>query len=141
MLAFLRAQIAATDYVFADKAGSLAIMRKHVKGVSDADLEATYTEMVTSKGGLNRRGAMNMDGVQMLLTLRNELSGSAVKLTDANKYIDLSYYQKALGGKVMTSDIKRLPAARSASRASRTSRCRRARSTPTSTCSSRRATR
>jgi ABC-type nitrate/sulfonate/bicarbonate transport system substrate-binding protein len=98
VLAFLRAQIAATDYVFANKAGSLAVMRKFVKGRSDAELEATYTEMVTSKGGLNRRGAMNMEGVKMLLTLRNELSGSPVKLIDANKYIDLSYYKKAISG-------------------------------------------
>jgi hypothetical protein len=34
----------------------------------------------------------------MLLTLRNELSGSGRKLTDPNKYIDLSYYQQALKG-------------------------------------------
>ncbi|MGH6771033.1 MAG: ABC transporter substrate-binding protein [Xanthobacteraceae bacterium] len=99
VLAFLRAQIAATDYVFANKAGSLQVLRKYVKGGSDADLEATYTEMVTSKGGLNRRGAMNMEGVKMLLTLRNELSGSPRKLNDANKYIDLSYYKKAAAGK------------------------------------------
>jgi ABC-type nitrate/sulfonate/bicarbonate transport system substrate-binding protein len=98
VVAFLRAQIAATDYVFADKAGSLAIMRKHVKNVSDTDLEATYNEMVTSKGGLNRRGAMNMAGVRVLLDLRNELSGSGRNLTDPDKYVDLSYYQKAIGG-------------------------------------------
>ena len=98
VLAFLRAQIAATDYAFADKAGAMAIMKKHSPDVSDADLEATYTEMVTSKGGLNRRGAMNMEGVRMLLTLRNELAGSGRKLTDPDRYIDLSYYQKAIGG-------------------------------------------
>ena len=44
------------------KKDSLEIMRKNTKGGSDADLEATYTEMVTSKGGLNKRGAMNMAG-------------------------------------------------------------------------------
>jgi ABC-type nitrate/sulfonate/bicarbonate transport system substrate-binding protein len=99
VLAFLRAQIAATDYVFADKAGSLEVMRKYVKGLSASELEASYTEMVTSKGGLNRRGAMNMDGVKMLLALRNELSGSPVKLNDPNKYIDLSYYAKAAAAK------------------------------------------
>ena len=99
VLSFIRAQVAATDYVFANKAGSLEVMKKYIKGLSDSELEATYTEMVTSKGGLNPRGAMNMAGVQMLLTLRNELSGSPVKLTDPNKYIDLSYYQKAIGGK------------------------------------------
>ena len=99
VVAFLRAQIAATDSVFADKSGAIEIMRKHIKGLSDAEIEATYNEMVTSKGGLNRRGAMNMEGVRMLLTLRNELAGSGRKLTDPNKYLDLSYYQKALGGK------------------------------------------
>ena len=99
VLAFLRAQIAATDFVFADRAGAIAVMKKNIKGVSDADIEATYTEMVTSKGGLNRRGAMNMEGVRMLLSLRNELAGSGRQLTDASKYIDLSYYQKALSGK------------------------------------------
>jgi ABC-type nitrate/sulfonate/bicarbonate transport system substrate-binding protein len=99
VLGFLRAQIAATDYAFADRTGSLAIMKKNIEGVSDADIEATYNEMVTSKGGLNRRGAMNMDGVRMLLSLRNELAGSGRQLTDPNRYIDLSYYQKAVGGK------------------------------------------
>jgi ABC-type nitrate/sulfonate/bicarbonate transport system substrate-binding protein len=99
VLAFLRAQIAATDYAFADRAGAIAIMKKNIKGVSDADIEATYNEMVTSKGGLNRRGAMNMDGVRMLLSLRNELAGSGRQLTDPNRYIDLSYYQKAVSGK------------------------------------------
>ena len=99
VIAFLRAQIAATDYAFADKAGALAVMRKHVKNLSDADLEATYNEMVTSKGGLNRRGAMNMEGVRMLLALRNELAGSDRQLTDPDKYLDMSYYQKAVSGK------------------------------------------
>ena len=99
VLAFLRAQIAAYDLIFADKDGSIATMKKNIKGVSDADIEATYAELVTSKGGLNRRGAMNMDGVRMLLSLRNELAGTGRPLTDPNKYIDLSYYQKALGAK------------------------------------------
>jgi ABC-type nitrate/sulfonate/bicarbonate transport system substrate-binding protein len=99
VLAFLRAQIAATDYAFAERADSIAIMKKHLKGLSDADIEATYDELVTSKGGLNRRGAMNMDGVRMLLSLRNEVAGAGRQLTDPDKYIDLSYYQKALAAK------------------------------------------
>lgn len=98
-LAFIRAQVAATDYVFADKAGALAVMKAHIKGLSDSEIELAYTEMVTSKGGLNKGAKINIDGVQMLLSLRNELSGSPKKLTDASKYIDLSYYAKATGGK------------------------------------------
>jgi ABC-type nitrate/sulfonate/bicarbonate transport system substrate-binding protein len=97
--AFLGAIVAATDYVFSDKAGALAEMKQHIKGMSDAELESIYTSMVASKGGLNRAAKMNMEGVKMLLTLRNDLSGSDKKLTDPTKYVDLSYYEKATGGK------------------------------------------
>ena len=99
VVAFLRAIVAATDYVFSDKAGALAEMKAHIKGMSDAELETIYTSMTASKGGLNRGARMNMDGVKMLLTLRNDLSGSDRKLTDPSKYVDLSYYEKATGGK------------------------------------------
>jgi ABC-type nitrate/sulfonate/bicarbonate transport system substrate-binding protein len=99
VVAFLRAIVAATDYVFSDKAGALAEMKAHIKGMSDAELETIYTSMTASKGGLNRGARMNMDGVKMLLTLRNDLSGSDKKLTDPTKYVDLSYYEKATGGK------------------------------------------
>jgi hypothetical protein len=37
--------------------------------------------------------------VKMLLTLRNEVAPAGKQLTDPNKYIDLSYYEKATGGK------------------------------------------
>jgi ABC-type nitrate/sulfonate/bicarbonate transport system substrate-binding protein len=99
VLAFIRAQVAATDYVFADKAGALAVMKKNIKGMSDAELESAYNEMVTSKGGLNKGAKINMDGAKMLLTLRNELSGSDKKLTDPSKYVDMSYYEKAMAKK------------------------------------------
>ena len=95
VLAFIRAQVAATDYVFGDRAGALAVMKSRMKGLSDAELESSYAEMVTSKGGLNRSARINMDGVKMLLALRNELSGAPRQLSDPSKYIDLAYYEKA----------------------------------------------
>jgi hypothetical protein len=99
VLAFLRGIVAATNSVFSDKAAALAEMKAHIKGMSDSELEAIYTQMTTSKGGLNPGAKMNMDGVRMLLTLRNDLSDSDKKLTDPSKYVDLSYYEKAAGGK------------------------------------------
>lgn len=98
VLAFIRAQVAATDYVFADKAGSLAVMKKHLNELSDTELEAIYTDLVTSKGGLNKGAKLNLDGVKMVLALRNELSGNKAS-ADISKYIDLSYYEKATGAK------------------------------------------
>jgi hypothetical protein len=55
--------------------------------------------MVTSKGGLNRGARINMEGVKMLLTLRNGSAGATRQLTDPAKYVDLSYYDKAAAGK------------------------------------------
>jgi ABC-type nitrate/sulfonate/bicarbonate transport system substrate-binding protein len=99
VFAFIRAIVAASDSIFSDKAGSLEVMKKHIQGVSDQELEGIYTEMTTSKGGLNRGAKINIEGVKMLLQLRNEFSGSPTKLTDPYKYIDLTYYEKAMGKK------------------------------------------
>lgn len=99
VLAFIRSQVAATDWVFADKAGAIELLKKRLKNLPDAEIESAYTEMVTSKGGLNRGARINMQGVQTLLALRNDLSGSTVKLTDPARYLDLTYYEKATAKK------------------------------------------
>ncbi|MDB5650059.1 MAG: transporter substrate-binding protein [Hyphomicrobiales bacterium] len=95
-LAFIRAVVAATNTVFADKPAAIAVMRGRIKGLSEADAEAVYTDLVTSKGGLNRAAKINMDGVKMLLSLRNQFGEPKKTLTDPSKYIDLSYYEKAM---------------------------------------------
>jgi hypothetical protein len=41
---------------------------------------------------------MNMDGVRTLIALRNDLSGAKRIDADPTKYVDLSYYDKALAG-------------------------------------------
>jgi ABC-type nitrate/sulfonate/bicarbonate transport system substrate-binding protein len=98
VLAFIRAIVAATNSVFADKAGAIAVMRSRIKGLSEADAETVYTDLVTSKGGLNRGAKMNMEGVKMLLSLRNQFGEPKKTLTDPSKYVDLSYYEKAMAG-------------------------------------------
>ncbi len=99
VLAFIRALVAASDYVFNNKADALAVMKTRIKGISDEEAETIYAAMTTGKGGLNRGAKVNIDGVKMLLDLRNQYSGSTTKLNDPYKYIDLSYYEKATGGK------------------------------------------
>ncbi len=98
VVAFLRAVIAASDYVFADKAGAIAVMRARIKGLSEEDAATIYQDLTTSRGGLNRRAKMNMDGVKTLLALRNELSGGKKIGSDPMKYVDLTYYDKAIAG-------------------------------------------
>ncbi len=96
VLAFIRAMVAASDYVFANKADAIAVMKTRIKGISDEEAETIYVAMTSGKGGLNKGAKVNLDGVKMLLDLRNEFSGSDKKLTDTKKYIDTTYYDKAM---------------------------------------------
>lgn len=99
VLAFIRAIVAASDYVFTSKADALAVMKSRIKDISDEEAESIHAAMTGGKGGLNRGAKVNMEGVRMLLELRNKFSGSDKKLTDPNKYIDTGYYEKEMAGK------------------------------------------
>lgn len=94
VLSFLRAIVAATDAVFADKAMAISVMKSRIKGISDADAEATYTRM-TSPGALNKRAELNTKGVDTVLQLRAVYGGEGGKAQNGAKYYDLSWYKKA----------------------------------------------
>jgi ABC-type nitrate/sulfonate/bicarbonate transport system substrate-binding protein len=94
--AFTRAMVAATDYVFTDKAGTIEVLKKRIKNLSDADAGKIYDRLI-GPGGLNKRGALNTKGVETVLKLRTLYGGAAP--TKPDKYIDLSYYQKVVGSK------------------------------------------
>jgi ABC-type nitrate/sulfonate/bicarbonate transport system substrate-binding protein len=92
--AFMRGIVAATDYVFSNKAGTIEVLKARLKGLSDADAEKLYTRL-TGPGGLNKGAALNTKGVETVLKLRTLYGGAAP--TKPEKYIDLSYHQKATG--------------------------------------------
>jgi ABC-type nitrate/sulfonate/bicarbonate transport system substrate-binding protein len=91
---FVRAMVAATDYVFADKAGTIEVLKKRIKNLSDADAAKLY-DRLTGPGGLNKRAALNTKGIETVLKLRTLYGGAAP--TKAEKYYDLSYYSKVVG--------------------------------------------
>jgi ABC-type nitrate/sulfonate/bicarbonate transport system substrate-binding protein len=94
--AFVRAIVAATDYVFSDKAGTVAVLRSRIKDLSEADAGRVYDRLI-GPGGLNKRAALNTKGVETVLKLRSLYGGAAPQ--SAAKYIDLSYYEKVVGKK------------------------------------------
>lgn len=97
MLAVTRSLIAAHDYIRADKAGAVAILRAHIKGLSDERAELTYRSLVEEKGGLSKRGAISIEGVKTVLRLRSEMGEPKKKLTDPYRYVDTSYFAQAIG--------------------------------------------
>jgi ABC-type nitrate/sulfonate/bicarbonate transport system substrate-binding protein len=96
-VAWLRAIIAAHDWVFANKAGSLEILKSHIKNLSDADAEIIYASLTTGAGGLNKKAEINLAGMKTVLALRGEFATPKKTLADPNKYMDLSYHKKAMG--------------------------------------------
>jgi ABC-type nitrate/sulfonate/bicarbonate transport system substrate-binding protein len=96
VLAFIRAIVAATDYIFENKAGAIEVLKARLKGPSDEDLSKIY-DRITGPGGLTRRAAVNMKGVETVLKLRAKNGEPKKEMGPPSKYVDLSYYEKALG--------------------------------------------
>jgi ABC-type nitrate/sulfonate/bicarbonate transport system substrate-binding protein len=97
MLAFVRAVAEAHGRIFADKAPAKEVLMKRVKGLDEKGAETIYTGLTTGKGGLARKAEINVAGVKSVLDMRSDYAEPKKQLGDPQKYIDLSYYQKALG--------------------------------------------
>jgi ABC-type nitrate/sulfonate/bicarbonate transport system substrate-binding protein len=98
VLAFIRAIAAATDYVFENKSGAIEVMKKRIKGASDEELAKLYDRII-GPGGLNPRAALNMNGVQTVLKIRSQYGEPKREMGPPSKYVDLSFYERALGKK------------------------------------------
>lgn len=96
VISFIRAVAPATDSVFADKPAAIAELKQRIKNLSDEEAESVYGALTSSKGGLNRGAQVNIEGVKMLLSLRSDYGVPKKTLTDPMKYVDLSYYDKAM---------------------------------------------
>ncbi|HEU0071777.1 MAG TPA: ABC transporter substrate-binding protein [Alphaproteobacteria bacterium] len=97
LLGITRSLIEAHDYIRAEKAGAIAVLRGHIKGLSEERAELTYKSLVEDKGGLNKRGQISVEGVKTVLGLRSDMGQPKKKLTDPYRYIDTSYYDQVIG--------------------------------------------
>lgn len=92
VMALVRAVMAAQDYVFDNKDGAVEVLMKRSPGLSRPDAEEIWARL-TGPGGLTRHAALNEKGVKAVLDLRR-VYGNPAK-GDAERYIDLSWQQKA----------------------------------------------
>lgn len=98
LIAVIRGLTAAHDYIRHEKAGAIAVLRDHIKGLEEERADLAYKSLVEDKGGLNKRGAISVEGVKTVLSLRSEMGLPQKKLTDPYRYIDTSYYEQVIGG-------------------------------------------
>jgi len=95
-VAWLKALVAAHDWVFSNKAGALAVLKKNIKDLKDEDAEIVYTGLTAGSGSLNKKAEINVAGMKTVLALRGEYAEPKKNLTDPNKYMDLSFHKKAM---------------------------------------------
>ena len=93
-----KALIAAHEWVFANKQGSLEVLKARTKGMSDVELSGMYDRMV-GPGGLNKGAAINMDGVATILKLRSVYGEQKGPVPDPMKYVDLTIAERARAAK------------------------------------------
>jgi ABC-type nitrate/sulfonate/bicarbonate transport system substrate-binding protein len=80
----------------AHRSDAVAAMAKNLKIDTEVAAQAVELE-VGRNGGLAKDAMFDMAGFKNTLKLRAELEGGDPN-ADPNKYIDLSYYQRALKG-------------------------------------------
>jgi ABC-type nitrate/sulfonate/bicarbonate transport system substrate-binding protein len=98
MLAFVRAAAAAQDYIFANKAESVAILLKNVRGLKQDEAEKLYDRLV-APGGLSPHGKIDPKAIQTVLEIRETYGEPRKKMGPISKYVDFSYYERAMAKK------------------------------------------
>jgi ABC-type nitrate/sulfonate/bicarbonate transport system substrate-binding protein len=99
LVGFLRAYKGATDWIYdrANRDVVEALLIANIRDMSPALAKQSYDLLLADKGGLSRDLALDPAGVKTVLALRTKYGMPQKMLTDPMKYVDLSYYEKALG--------------------------------------------
>jgi ABC-type nitrate/sulfonate/bicarbonate transport system substrate-binding protein len=97
LIRYIRAYVEATEWCFERKnrQSCLAILARHNE-IYGLAAEHTLDVLLNPEHGLYPKAALNMSGVTAALELRAELGYLARPIPPVEKYVDLTYYWKAL---------------------------------------------
>ncbi len=98
LVGFLRAYKAATDWIYdpANRAIVEALLVANIRDMTPALARQSADILLADKGGLARDLAPDVAGIRTVLELRSKFGQPKKALTDPMKYVDLTYYQKAV---------------------------------------------
>ena len=94
LVAFMKAIAEAQELIHTNKAKSMEVLKKHVKGITSEDMAEMFKDMI-APGGFSRKAALNEKGMQTVLDLRAIYGGQKFPGGHA-KYIDTSYAKEAI---------------------------------------------
>ncbi len=95
---FIRGYVAALDWLGnrANRAEAVAISRKNISQASEEAANKAWDALLTGPEGFQKKGKLDRAGIDTVLKLRSEFGRPQKTLTDPDKYIDESYYRRAL---------------------------------------------
>ena len=98
LVAFIRAYVAGMDWLQdpANKQEAISIYVKHTPSAPRPAAQKAYETMFAANEGFQRKAKLDLDGCRTVLKLRSEFAKPQKNLTDPMKYIDESYYGKAV---------------------------------------------
>jgi len=98
LVGYIRGYVAGLDWLYkpANRPEAIEILRKNIATMSPELAEKTYGVLLAPKNGLLKQARIDMAGVRTVLALRSEYGEPRKKLTDPAKYVDLSYYKRAM---------------------------------------------
>jgi len=98
LVAFIRAYAAAMDWLQdpANKDEAISIYVKHTPSAPRPAAQKAYETMFAANEGFQKKAKLDLEGCRTVLKLRSEFAKPQKNLADPAKYIDESYYAKAV---------------------------------------------
>jgi ABC-type nitrate/sulfonate/bicarbonate transport system substrate-binding protein len=98
LTAFIRAHLESLAWLHdrANKPAAAAILVQKVPNMSAELAASVYDELLKQPGGFEPKARMDAEGMKAVLALRSEYGRPQKVLADPAKYVDLSYYERAL---------------------------------------------
>jgi ABC-type nitrate/sulfonate/bicarbonate transport system substrate-binding protein len=98
LVGFIRGYVAGLGWLYDrhNKDAAIALFRENLPNMSPELAAKSYDILLASKGGFAHKAEIDRKGVRTVLALRSEYGEPKKALTDPGKYIDLSYYKKAM---------------------------------------------
>jgi ABC-type nitrate/sulfonate/bicarbonate transport system substrate-binding protein len=98
LIGFIRGYISGLEWLSdpAHRAEAVAIYRKHVPQASEEAANKAWDALVPGNEGFQKKGKLDLAGIATVLKLRSEFGVPRKTLDDPSRYVDESYYRKAM---------------------------------------------
>lgn len=99
IVGFIRANIRAVDWVLdaANREAAAEMLIRNMPALSADGAAGAVDRLVSPRTGFTPKAGLDRAGIETVLALRSRYGEPRLSLTDPDKYLDLSYYEEALG--------------------------------------------